>query len=462
MSTVNRSWRLRTLTILLAMILPFSAVADEKYDLLKQQVENLQKQLEQVQEVMKQYEEQNASKEELKQEITVLREEVAQEVTDVKTDVAHAAEWKDPNTLIHLAGYADVGYSNAEKSDGSFGFGTFSPIFHFQYRDLVMLEAELEFEVDDRGETEVGLEYLTIDLFATDWLALVGGKFLSPIGQFRQNLHPSWINKLASAPPGFGHDGAAPTSEMGLQARGGFQMGNMFANYAAYVGNGPELNATFEDGEFELEGVVAEGFGKDNDGEKVFGGRFGFLPFPGLEIGISAATGKATVTAIELAHGGGEEPDEHGDEEPDEHDEGEESGEEPEFALDLSNEPARDYDVYGFDFAWGLSNFRLRGEYVKTKVGADYVGITASPGETWKSWYTQAAYLIPRTKWEPVLRYTDFDSPHSSQDQKQWAVGLNYLFSGSVIGKLTYEFNDGEEASEADINRWMLQLAYGF
>ena len=462
MSTVNRSWRLSTLIILLAIILPFSVVAAEKYDLLKQQVDNLQKQLEQVQEVLKQYEEQNASNEDLAQEVAVLREEVAQEVTNVKIDVAQAAEWKDPNTLIHLAGYADVGYSDAEKSDGSFNFGSFSPIFHFQYRDLVMLESELEIEVDDTGETEVALEYLTIDLFATDWLTLVGGKFLSPIGQFRQNLHPSWINKLASAPPGFGHDGAAPTSEMGLQVRGGFQMGSMFANYAAYVGNGPELNATFEDEEFELEGIVAEGFGKDNDGEKVFGGRIGFLPLPGLEIGISAATGKATVTAIELAHHGEEEPDEHGDEEPDEHDEDEEGGDEPGFAFDLSNEPARDYDVYGFDFAWGLSNFRLRGEYVKTKVGADDVGITASPGASWKSWYTQAAYMIPRTKWEPVLRYTDFDSPHSSQDQKQWAVGLNYLFSASVIGKFTYEFNDGEEHSEADVNRWMLQLAYGF
>ena len=97
-----------------------------------------------------------------------------------------------------------------------------------------------------------------------DYVALVGGKFLSPIGQFRQNLHPSWINKLASAPPGFGHDGAAPTSDIGLQARGGFQIGNMFANYAVYASNGPELNSTFEDGEFELEGIRAEGFDEDS------------------------------------------------------------------------------------------------------------------------------------------------------------------------------------------------------
>lgn len=365
---------------------------------------------------------------------------------------------------MHMSGYADVGYANGNNSDG-FTVGSFSPIFQYQYRDLVMLESELEIKIADDGETEIALEYLTVDLFLGDYLTLIGGKFLSPIGQFRQNQHPSWINKLASAPPGFGHDGAAPVSEVGLQARGGFPVGNMFANYAAYIGNGPELNSTFEDGEFELEGIEAEGFGKNSNGKNVYGGRFGFMPLPGLEIGISAATGKATVTAIELAHHGAEEPDEHGAEEPDEHD-GVEPDEhdldDPEFLVDFSAEPARDYDVYGFDFAWGLNNFRLRGEYVKTKVGADEVGITASPGASWETWYTQASYQIPQTHWETVLRYTDFDTPHSSQDQKQWAAGLNYLFSSNVIGKFTYEFNVGEPGSPAGFNRWLVQLAYGF
>lgn len=450
------------LVMAMAMTLPLSAMADEQYDLLQQQVEAMQKQLVQVQQALKQYQEQSVSK-----------EEVAQEVIELRKDIAQAAEWKDPNTLIHMSGYADVGYSNGKNSDGSFNVGSFSPIFHYQYRDLVMLESELEIEVTDDGDTEVALEYLTIDLFLGDYLTLIGGKFLSPIGQFRQNQHPSWINKLTSAPPGFGHDGAAPVSEVGFQARGGFPVGNMFANYAAYVGNGPELNSTFEDGEYELAGVEAEGFGRNGNGKNVYGGRFGFIPFPGLEIGISVAVGKENVTAIELAHHGeeeadehgadepdehgAEEPDEHGDEEPDEHDQ-----DELEVLVDFSGEPARDYNVYGFDFAWGLNNFRLRGEYVKTKVGADEVGITASPGASWEAWYTQTSYLLPQTNWETVLRYSNFDSPHSSQDQKQWAVGLNYLFASSVMGKFTYEFNDGEPGSLADANRWMFQLAYGF
>lgn len=424
------------------LVLPITVSADDRYEALKAQVEALQQQLQQVQETLQQFEQNAASS----QEVSELRNAVADtasqaEMQELRAEVAGAAEWKSPNTLIHMSGYADAGYANADNEDGSFNVGTFSPIFHYQYRDLVMLESELEFEVTDEGETELALEYLTIDLFLNDYLALVGGKFLSPLGQFRQNLHPSWINKLASAPPGFGHDGAAPVSEVGFQARGGFPLGNMFANYAVYVGNGPELNATFEEGEFELEGIAAEGFGKDADGKKVYGGRLGFVPVSGLEIGLSAATGNATVTALELAHGGGEEPESPGD---------------------LGDEPPRDYDVFGVDFAWGLNSFRLRGEYVKSKVGADQIGISASPGASWETWYTQASYQFPLTKWEAALRYADFNSPHASQDQQQWAVGLNYLFSSSVIGKLTYEFNDGEPGVQSDADRWMFQLAYGF
>ncbi len=436
MSIVNRKFQRCALILAMAVAMPLSAVADEKFELLQQQVEALQKQLQEVQEVMQQYQEQ----------MTVKEGQVEEVVTQLKEDVARADEWKHSDTLIHLAGYADVGYSFASGEDGSFAVGRFSPIFHYQYRDLVMLEAELEFEVNEAGETELGMEYLTIDYFLNDYIALSGGKFLSPIGQFRQNLHPSWINKLASAPPGFGHDGAAPTSEIGLQARGGFQIGGIYANYAAYAGNGPELIAAFEDGVYELEGIKAEGFGNDADGKKVFGGRFGILPLPGLEIGLSMATGKATVTSIEAEAGHGvaeaQDPDA------------------PDF--DLHDEEARDYDVLGADFVWGLGNFQLRGEYVKSKVGAAQTGVTASEGATWSSWYTQLAYLIPQTKFEPVIRYADFKSGNAAQSQTQWGLGVNYLISSNVIAKVTYEFNDGQVGTKADIDRWLFQLAYGF
>lgn len=401
--------------------LPLPAYSADNLDSLRNTVETLKKQLEQVQ---KQLDEQEKS--------TVTRADLEK----VREEAASANEWKSPNTLIHMAGYADVGYSKTQGEDGSFGVGGFSPIFHFQYRDIVMLESELEFEVEDDGATNLALEYLTIDYFMNDYVTLVAGKFLSPIGQFRQNLHPSWINKIVSAPPGFGHDGAAPTSETGAQLRGGFPLGGMRTNFALYAGNGPELNSETEDQvEFSLEGVRAEGFGADRDGEKVYGGRFGLLPIPGLEIGVSGATGKATVTELEDASGL------------------------PALVLD---EEKRDYRVYGADFNFSYRSLGVRGEYVKTRVGSASTGITASGSATWESWYTQAAYKLLPTKWEGVVRYTDFDSAVDTQDVQQWALGVNYLFTNNFIAKFTYELNDGVTGTPVDDNRFLTQLAYGF
>jgi len=446
--------KLLTSSILLAL-LPISVMADPKYDELKQQVEMLQKQLAQVQVALEQYQQ---DKKESQQQVEELKSEVnksthlTQEMTQLRKELSNAAEWRNPNTLIHMSGYADIGYAS---DTDSFNVGTFSPIFHYQYKDLVMLEAELEMDVNALGETDVGLEYLTVDLFLNDSVAFVAGKFLSPIGQFRQNLHPSWINKQVSAPPGFGHDGAAPTSEMGFQLRGGFEMAEVFSNYAFYVSNGPELIATQGHEGFELEGIIAEGLSTDSDDKKVFGGRLGILPFAGLEIGFSAATGKATVTRVELEDEGG-----HKAKYAFSNIMGINNADEP--ALDLHAEQARDYSVIGMDFAYRYKNLQLRGEYVKTKIGEATTGETASEGATWSSWYTQASYLLPQSKWEPIVRYTDFTAPSAAVSQEQWALGINYKFTSSVIGKATYEFNEGLTGLKTDENRWLVQLAYGF
>ncbi len=373
-------------------------------------------------------------------------EQIRQELEALKKEVAAANEWRTPNTLIHMAGYADVGYSqsDADNDDGSFSVGNFSPIFHFQYRDLVMLESELELEIEEDGETELALEYLTIDWFVNDNLALVAGKFLSPIGQFRQNLHPSWINKLPSAPPGFGHDGAAPVSDLGVQARGGFHLGDVKATYAIYIGNGPEVKAEIEPDAadptiieaIELDGVEAEAFGVDGDGEKVIGGRFSILPVSLVEIGVSFLTGKATVTEFEADEFTGTLP-----------------------ALDA--EPTRDYDVIGADFSWRNASSEIRGEYVNTEVG-DATASVAAEGAEWSTYYVQYALQFFDANYEAVIRYGDFDSAHDSADQEQVTLGINRLFSNNFIAKLAYESNDNPNSGFEAYDRWLVQLAYGF
>ncbi len=295
----------------------------------------------------------------------------------------------------------------------------------FQYRDLVLLDSELELEVAEDGETETNLEYASINVFVNDYLTVVGGKYLSPIGQFKQNLHPTWINKLASAPPGFGHDGAAPDADVGFQLRGGVPIGRQRFNYAAFVGNGPELEA--EDG--ELHGVLTEGVARDEDGAKVWGTRLGYLPMPNLEFGVSGATGRTSVT--------------QSDEE------------------ELGDDPRRDYTVLGADFAYQWRQLDLRGEYVQQDVG-DEQGSIAPAGGTWKAWYAQAARKFARNRLEAVLRYGDISSPREAQEQKQWALGLNYLLSPSALVKVTYELNDNRDGTITDDDRWLIQLTYAY
>lgn len=390
-------------------------------------------------------------------DIDALRQQIAdlqQQVNQIDNTVAEA----DTESSVHMAGYAAVNYAEPTDSDGAFSRVLVAPIFHFNYKDLLMFETEFEFLNEADGGTEVALEYASLDLFLNDYAILVAGKFLSPLGQFRQNLHPSWINKMVMAPAGFGHGGAAPLSETGLQLRGGIPLGEMRANYAFYIGNGPTLVAAVEeeDGEFELaiEEVETEGRTSDPDGKKVFGGRIGLLPIVGLEVGLSAAKGKATV--VDATTGGHDGP-----------------------ALEIESTGEFDYDVIGFDFRYGWNNLELRGEYIKTEIGKSGDGVEfhgddlpegyAGPAEfdavevgEWKAWYVQAAYKLPATPMEAVIRTSEFETPHSGENYSQRTLGLNYLFAPSVVVKFNYEIREPDAPGIDDEKTLMAQLAYGF
>ena len=359
-------------------------------------------------------------------DLRMLRTEVINATQTAQRAEKSASEWKNSTSVTHLAGYAAAGYTDQKNGTGSFSAANFNPIFHFQYGDRVLWESELEFEIGENGETEVALEYSTIDIFLNDYLVFLAGKFISPLGNFRQNLHPSWINKLPSAPPGFGHDGAAPLADVGFQLRGGILIGEQSKlTYSGYVGNGPKLEG--EDG--ELHGVDTDGFAGDADDEKIIGGRISFLPIPKLEIGLSGAFGDAAVV---------------------ENDE-----------MDFEGDPSRDYRVLGVDAAYQWNNFDFRGEYIQQDIG-DQANSVAPEGGKWETWYLQGAYKFAQAKWEGVLRYTDYTSPHPDHSQKQLAMGLNYLIAPNAVIKLAYEINDGLSGEETDSDRWMIQVAYGY
>ncbi|WP_374964474.1 porin [Spongiibacter tropicus] len=370
----------------------------------------------------------------------IANEDTESKIANLESQIAALREDVKSNNLdtlskLHMAGYANVdAIAGSDRQEDGFTAARFAPIFHFQFSDRVLFEGEFEAETDENGESEIAVEYANINLILNDYMALVAGKFLSPIGQFRQNVHPSWINKLPTAPVGFGHGGAAPLSDLGVQLRGGIPLsGSMRANYALFTSNGPTLVVDEGDGEVKLE---AEAASSNADGNFVYGGRVGFLPVPALELGLSGALGKIGVA-------GG-------------HD-----------VSDLAaGEPDRDYTVLGADAIYNLDTLQLRGEFIQQTVGSEANSAVAGGAVTeeleYTAWYAQAAYRVPDTKWEGVARIGDLDTPNDDANRSQWSVGVNYLFANNVIIKAAYTVDDYDDNATDDDKRFNVQLAYGF
>jgi hypothetical protein len=403
-------WRASAVAIAMAGMFPLAVHAADDTAALRKEVEQLRQELYELRALVKSQGQTTATKE---------------EVTAVKAEVARVAEHPAPtpetNSRYLLSGYGVVGYANRHDANGSFSVVGFNPIFLYQYKDLLLFQAELETEVDADGSTRVALEYAEANVFVNDNLSLFGGKILTPLGYFIRNLHPAWINKFASKPPGFGVEGgAAPESDVGVGARGGFAVGETArANYALYVGNGPrlELNATGD----EIEGVEAEGATSNPAGGMFFGGRVGVLPIPGLELGLSGGTGKVAV----------------------------------------EGEARRNYSVAGADMSFKHGPIDLHAEYIQQRV-ANLASSAAPEGGTWKAWYTQLAYRIPTTPWEPVVRFGDFSTPHPDLNLRQWGIGLNYWLTPSAVAKVAYEFNKGEPGTVNNADLLLIQFSYGF
>lgn len=342
-------------------------------------------------------------------------------------------------TKWHLAGYTDWSFiadDNGTEPDTTFSFGHFNPVFHFQYRDLVLFEGELELEVDDEGATELALEYAQADILVHDYVTFVAGKFLSPVGQFQERLHPTWVNKLPDAPVGFGHGGAQPLSDVGIQLRGGFPAGPATVTYVFAGGNGPRVGH---------HGPELEGFGEDDNDNKSFATRIGILPVPYFEVGGSFMIANAR---------------------------GEEAAAGP--------VTEGDYSLWGVDAAYTRGAWDVRVEYLNSELdsffGAPSHGAAMTaliPKTDWEAWYAQIAYRLAGLtdmpilrNLEPVFRYGELDADgfdeFEEDNEERFNIGLNYLFAPSFIAKASVEWRDFEDPSAEDDTRFIAQLAYGF
>lgn len=221
---------------------------------------------------------------------------------------------------IVLAGYGSVGYSATLDDDFANDFSAaFAPIFLYEVGSNFLFSAELEFGLSGT-QTETSLEYAQIDYFGFENVVLTAGKFLLPFGLFGERYHPSWINKLPTAPLIYGHShgGVAEGSLLPVLSDAGALLKwnaglseSSFLDISVWVSQGPRIAAEEEEDEHDEEDAASLqlrrsiedpdgfhipdiGFGvafADNNSNKMVGGRAGVVT-PVAEVYASGLTAR--------------------------------------------------------------------------------------------------------------------------------------------------------------------------
>ncbi len=368
-----------------------------------------------------------------------------------------------PSHEFLVVGYGTAGWQLIDGGGTQNAFSaSLSPLLLFQFGNRFLYEAELEFDIEE-GVTNTSLEYAQINFFMNDNLTMVAGKFLVPFGVFGERLHPTWINKLPSKPPLYGHGGGSGPdpllpilADFGVMLRGSWDLGKgRSITGSAYVTQGPSVEGAHGDeaedqglgttaalisGEAPDEGhgggLIPEfQFGEDSNDinkDKMLGGRLAFVLAPRFEIDLSGFTG--------------------------------------EFDDDGSRINA--YNV-AVEYRFGSTEFRGEGFIMRYDFGdaedhdaddgaaAEHVEtVTAQTG----GFYVQASQRIG--PWQPVVRWTRrSDATAATFDTdvgySQLTFGLDYWFSPSIALMAGLELN-ASRGQEDLPNRFIVHWAFGF
>jgi hypothetical protein len=292
--------------------------------------------------------------------------------------------------------------------------------------------------------------------FLTDRVTLTGGKFLLPFGQFGPNLHPSWINRLPTAPGLYGgHGGNGIMSgvlpilnDYGAAMQYSYDFGGSARLFLdVYTVNGVSIEADDHSEEEEEEvddhsallfpEIEFESSTSDNNDNKAVGGRVALAFLPQFELGASLYRSKY---------------DDNGD---------------------------LEFTARALDFNWIGQYWSVRGEYIKTdsdalieleEEGDDELTEEADHNEIFikrnfdrNGWYAQLAWQVRQLNID-ALNPVEFVVRHSRtrevDDGERWTYGVNYWMTPSTALKLAFEDTEMDDGREDE--RVFLQLSFGF
>jgi hypothetical protein len=206
-------------------------------------------------------------------------------------------------TKLLIAGDAEAGYVDEGHTPSTFT-AEFNPMFLWQLNERWFFEGGLEIAVegpDEDGEdsmTDVELDSAYLAYLLNDYASVGAGKFATPFTVYHRHFDPSWINKLPFDPLVYADGGIAPDSAVGVFVIGAVPVDHAMVNYAAYITNGPAL-ITDDPG---AAGSLNFDNYTDQNYNKAFGFRFGFLPVRELEVGYSFEFSKPNPSNFEKVH----------------------------------------------------------------------------------------------------------------------------------------------------------------
>jgi hypothetical protein len=340
-------------------------------------------------------------------------------------------------TKFLLAGWAE-GMFEARNGNVSTFSASFNPIFLWELTPKILFDGRLEIEPSGGG-TNVNLVNAQISYLLNDYMALGVGEFFSPSNVFVERFEPQWINKLPDRPIGVYH-GVLPNISVGAQVRGGFPIGPTRADYAFYVSNGPTLN-TFD---ARTAGTLDFNSYTDNNDDKAVGGRVGFLPIPGVEVGYAFETSKpgfqgttfadvrALVQSVDL-----------------------EVTRDSDLLRGRINLYAQyawsevDHAVYDPDGSLGFGPLPLT-----AKRDGGYAELAYRPTKLDNDYLRNLEMIF---RWDHLSRDP---SGLGDPEETRWTLGLNYWLSPSTVVKAAYEWD--KPNGERNRNALFFQTAMGF
>ncbi|HEV2948492.1 MAG TPA: hypothetical protein VGX70_14045 [Gemmataceae bacterium] len=329
---------------------------------------------------------------------------------------------------------------------GGFYFGEFTPDFILKLNDWIFLEAEIGV-----GSNSVSPgSFAQADFFVNDWLTIIAGRFVAPIGFFNERLNNPWINKLPGDAPGSGpllwQQVLPPMALLGVQAQGSFYLGcsPIKLEYNAYISNG--LNLTPGTAGMPTINELANLENMTNSfniitNEKALGGRIGlWWPEMGFEGGVSGMyNGDYIAGGFENSIGL--------------------------WALDL-NYHQGDWD---WRFEYGMT-WQQAGNFIGNNIRRQgfYTQVAYRPRDAGNR-YLRNVELVYRYGYvdfrgiDPTtLDLTTFSTPVDVPVRRQQnEFGINYYFYPRLVLKTAYQVND-EPGFHLHDNQFITELAWGW